>query len=342
MSALSKFLTSFCLALCLIVIGAIAPSVGDDDPAWIVEISREGKCTGSGDGIKELCNCIPYDYGENTLESVVERASKLFPNPYSLVMAEWKVGLETEEPQLESKQIDIWTQYLTKTAQSELLYKQSQSMIKNSSVSRSDAFTKTFDEMKNINTQYDSNFPDYSGFTSMTEEEARLNEKWRIFARVHILAMKNAAGRYDTETSARNDLYNELMKSSRVFNIDFMAEANKQINAGLSAANIEGDPNYPQNTLYNRAVNANNDFSGSNEINESGQERLLEIITGINDQRSALIQRNQKAAENLQEAQNYTSQTKRAKDKAVKTNVITMSEQAANTQKNGKSHKIGF
>lgn len=367
---LKSFLKIIALSMLLIIIGAAAPSIGDDDPDSIVEIMGLGDCKATKNPWK-ACTCIPIDYGDITgLGDVARLIAKAVGQLFTKVFTgNWDI-FNTEGPSLEKTQIDLWLQYLQEELASEVTLMQEKAMIKNWGVSHSDAFKTTFSNSltplqngkaytgissSNTDSQVDSDFPNYTGINVMSTEEARLIKRWREMANAHMLSMNAIGKRYDTEKSVMDAFFNEIFRDPSNNSINFMSTATSQITSGMMWAVMDGSPQYPFTSLMPKAAtlwaklqaekaisSITKKASILDDVPDTGQTKMLQIVGGMTDNMATLIDRNDDAFGKFLDIRSATEQRERARTQAIQTNMVEISKKAAGTKSSGKSYNLGF
>lgn len=357
------------LSMLIIAIGAAAPSIGDEDPESIVELMRGNECPATKNPWK-ACTCIPIDYGDITglgdvARLIAKAIGQLF---YKVFTGNWEI-LNTEGPALEKTQIDLWQQALQIELASELTLMQEKAMTKSWGVSHSNAFKTTFTNsltplqngkaysgISNAESQFDSDFPNYTGINLMSTEETRLIKRWRDMAKAHMLSMNAIGKRYDTEKSVRDAFFNEIFRDPTNSSVSFMSTANSQVLAGMIWAAMDGSPQYPYTTLFLQkamplyaklqAEKAIGSILGKASIlddsPDTAQTKMLQIVGGMTDNMATLIERNDEAFGKFMDVRSATEQRKRARSRAIQTNMVEISKKAAETRSTGKSYNLGF
>ncbi|MCR4818851.1 MAG: hypothetical protein K5841_07850 [Fretibacterium sp.] len=370
MSRLSKFFKVTAVALCLITLGAAGPAPGEKDPDWIMEVIRMGDCPATKDGWK-TCTCIPIDFGES--DNIGDILSKLGSIVWSAIRGagftgKWDVGFKTKGPQLEPMQVDVFYKTVTKEVETKALLEQEKAMIHKGSMNWPSTFKKTFTQSRaelqkgkaysaitNTDSQLGWDFPGYTGFTSMTDEEERLAKRWRELELAHMRSMNVIAGNYDGVMTAFDRVYSQLMEQDPGNGSINIADITKMLTAdllsGMVYAALDLSPQYPITLIPKGIMSIFKDFfvtlwppsiSTSFPLPAQGQTRKLQAVGGAADQRSEMMDRNDLAVSRFQDMRDFTDQMKRAREEAIRTNVVTIAESAAKTKDQGKSHKIGF
>ena len=130
------------------------------------------------------------------------------------------------KPQLEDTQKKRVAASTTRvTALDPMLVKQMKAMIKSGDVKGASAILTTYTLSQvplntaksysalfgNFDSRFTSDFPEYNGYTSMTKEDKRLNDRWKQIEEGHMYALNAANLRFNTESDDRGKIFKQLM-----------------------------------------------------------------------------------------------------------------------------------
>ncbi len=300
-----KLLQILCLALCLVAVGALAPMEepeavwGDDDPKQVVEVFRTGNCKRYSSGFWdywkgiitgrkfEYCSCIPVDIGElGNWSDILSNLGTIFKSiPGGFWSGEIDLAIKTKDPQLENTMKKVWAKHWIEDGGARMLVIQAEAMIKSIQIARSAALRGAYDsnteELKKAGYRFDYRqnpsaldklawMPagDYTGITPMSDEETRLNNRWRVLHFQHLKAMKAIGDKYDNLRNDMASLYSELINDDG-----------------------EKDPFGNVRELYNKVSELIENFKKALNVKESGLAGITQIpslISGVTDVMNSL------------------------------------------------------
>ena len=251
-----KILKILSLAVCLIIAGAFSPSsdviYGDDDPDAIMEVFATKECNsfsgGIGGFIKKViagkwkkinfdyCPCIPMDLGETSdFTDILKKAWTFVKSiPAGFWSGEFDLGMQTEKPQLENTQKEVWAEAWKADALTREMEIQEAAMLVSIALTRASVYIDAYnaaaaqlgkagmyntdrnsDSFKRYLPNATSEFPieasEYDKIRPLNEVMDSYLKRWKEIHPASILAMHDGAAQYNNIKTARDKLYNDLM-----------------------------------------------------------------------------------------------------------------------------------
>ena len=165
-----KVLNIICLALCLIAVGAAAPSSYNamlmdakaEDPDAIMEVFVTKQCNSFSGGISgffkkvitgkwkkinfDYCPCIPMDIGEaSSFSDILSKAWTFIKSiPAGFWSGEFDLGMQTKKPQLEDTQKKVWAEAWKADALAREMEIQEAAMLVSISMARANVYISAY------------------------------------------------------------------------------------------------------------------------------------------------------------------------------------------------------